>query len=84
MALSVAHGAAFCCIDNDPRKYGIRSRLRPGIMAHLLDFGAGFGGLDLWWEQTSAFIAISGPHLIKTELVQIARSVSQTAVPRGS
>jgi len=84
VTLSLVDGATFCCIDNDPRKYGIRVQLGPRIMAHLLDYGAGFGGLDLWWEEHGAFIAISGPHLTKTELVQIACSMSQTAVPRGS
>lgn len=82
--LSEADGATFCCIDNDPRKYGIRVKLRPQVTAHLLDFGARFGGLDLWWEQNGAFVAVSGPFLSRRGLIQIARSMSQTAVPHGS
>jgi hypothetical protein len=84
VALSVVDGATFCCIDNDPRKYGVRVNLRPRVTAHVLGFGAGFGGLDLWWEQNGAFVSISGPSLSKRELVQIARSMSQIAVPHAS
>jgi len=81
--LSVADGATLCCIDNDPRKYGVRVKISRGIMGHMLNFGTGFGGLDLWWEQDGAFVAISSPSLNYHELIAIARSISRTAVPRG-
>jgi len=81
--LSVADGATLCCIDNDPRKYGVRVKISRGIMGHMLSFGTGFGGLDLWWEQEGTFVAISSPSLNKHELIGIARSMSRTAVPRG-
>ncbi|MGI8968150.1 MAG: hypothetical protein ACR2GA_03490, partial [Chloroflexota bacterium] len=84
VALAVADGATFCCIHEDPRKYGIPVKLRSGITAHLLDFGVSIGSLDLWWEQSGSFVTVSGPRLSKVELVRIARSMSPTAVPKGS
>ncbi|MGI8968762.1 MAG: hypothetical protein ACR2GA_06635, partial [Chloroflexota bacterium] len=59
-------------------------KLRSGITAHLLDFGVSIGSLDLWWEQSDSFVTVSGPRLSKDELVRIARSMSPTAVPKGS
>jgi hypothetical protein len=51
------------------------------LTAHLLNVQAAFGGPILWWEQDGTYVAVSGPHLTKDDLVKIASSMSATAVP---
>jgi hypothetical protein len=40
-----------------------------------------FGGPILWWQQDGTYIAVSGPHLTKDDLVKVAASMSKTATP---
>jgi len=81
VTLSVLDGPAGCCLASDPRKYGEATRLPGGRTAHLLNIQAEFGGPILWWQQDGAYIAVSGPHLTKDDLVKISSSMSNIAMP---
>jgi len=78
---SVVNGPAGCCLASDARKYGGATSLPGSLTAHLLNVQAAFGGPILWWEQDGTYVAVSGPHLTKDDLVKIASSMSATAVP---
>lgn len=79
--LSVLDGPAGCCLAADPRKYVGPTPLPGGRTAYFLDNEPQFGGPILWWQQDGAYIAVSGPHLIKDDLVKIASGMSNTATP---
>lgn len=79
VALRVVNGPAGCCLDDDPRKTGQAVALPNGLMAHYLPGPPEHGGPILWWQQEGAYLALSGPHLTKDELVRIAASMSRTA-----
>lgn len=79
VALTVLNGPAGCCLDADPRKTGLSVTLPNGTVAHFLDVQPQYGGPILWWQQQGAYVALSGPHLTKDDLVQIAASTSPTA-----
>lgn len=78
-ALDVLNGPAGCCLDGDGRKNGEAVAIRNGISGHLLNIEPQFGGPILWWQEEGAYVALSGPHLTRTELLRIAASMSQTA-----
>jgi hypothetical protein len=79
--LSVLNGPAGCCLDADPRKTGESIPLRGSMRAHYLPNQPQFGGPILWWQEAGSYIALSGPHLNKEELVRIAASMSATGNP---
>lgn len=81
VALRVLSGPAGCCLDADPRKTGEPVLVRGGIQAHLLPEPPQFGGPILWWEETGAYVALSGPNLTEDQLLRIAGSMSSTAAP---
>lgn len=77
--LSVLNGPAGCCLDAVPGKTGQATPIRNGITGHFLINQPEFGGPILWWQETGTYVALSGPHLTKEELVRIAASMSSTA-----
>ncbi len=76
--LSIEEGPIGCCLDADPRKYG-GPTLPNGRAANLLDVGAQYGGLILWWDQEGTYLALSSATLSKGDLLRIAASMSKTA-----
>lgn len=78
-ALHVLNGPAGCCLDADPRKAGQTVVLANGTAAHFLDVQPEYGGPILWWQQEGTYVALSGPHLTRDELVKSADSMSKTA-----
>jgi hypothetical protein len=77
--LSVLNGPAGCCLDADPRKKGTAVTIRAGIPAHYLQIEPQVGGPILWWNENGAYVALSGPNLIRDDLIRIADSMSATA-----
>ncbi len=80
--LSILEGPLGCCLDADPRKYG-GPALPDGRPVNLLDVGARFGGLILWWDQGRAYIALSSSSLNKAQLMRVALSMSKTGRRSG-
>ena len=78
--LSIGEGPIGCCLDADPRRYG-GPTLPNGRAANLLDVGAQYGGLILWWDQEGTYLALSSATLSKGDLLRIAASMSKTAGP---
>ena len=79
VGLSVAVGPEGCCRDADPRKITDGTPIRDGITAHYLNNQPEFGGPIPWWNESGAYVAVSGPHLTKEDLIEIAESMSDTA-----
>ena len=79
--LSVAIGPSGNGLDADPRKTGKGVRIRENITGHFLVNQPEFGGSILWWNETGAYVAISGPYLTEEDLVRIANSMSPDATP---
>jgi len=77
--LNIGEGPLGCCLDADPRKYDGATRLPNGRTAYLLNVGAHFGGLILWWDQEGTYIALSSADLNESHLVRMAGSMSATA-----
>jgi hypothetical protein len=79
--LDVLNGRAGCCLDGDGRKGGEPVTIRGGITGHLLGGQPESGGAILWWQEDGAYVALSGPHLTRDDLIAIANSMSATANP---
>lgn len=79
IGLSIVNGPAGSGLDADPRKKGEAIRLQGDIPGHFLNNEPQFGGPILWWDKAGTYIALSGPDLSKTDLVNIAVSMSPTA-----
>jgi len=79
IGLSVLNGPAGSGLAADPRKKGETIKLRGEIEGHFLNIEPQFGGPILWWEEADSYVALSGPGLGKTDLVEIAVSMSPTA-----
>lgn len=77
--LSILEGPLGCCLDADPRRYG-GPTLPHGRTVNLLDVGAQYGGLILWWDQEGTYIALSSATLSKGDLLRIAAAMSKTAI----
>jgi outer membrane lipoprotein-sorting protein len=73
--LSLLEGPLGCCLDADPRKYG-GPTLPDGRPINLLDVGAQYGGLILWWDQGRTYIALSSSTLSKAALLRVAGGLS--------
>lgn len=80
--LSVANGPSANGLDADPRKTGKSVKIRDSITAHFLTNQPEFGGSILWWNESGAYVAISGPYLTEEDLVRIAASMSPDAMPQ--
>src|SRR5438067_3158713 len=76
--LSILEGPIGCCLDSDPRKYSAPLALPHGRTAYLLNVGAQYGGLILWWDQAGTYIALSSASLTEGHLLRIAASMSST------
>lgn len=79
IGLSIINSPAGSGLDADPRKNGETIKIRENIVGHFLDNEPQFGGPILWWEEAGSYVALSGPELNKTDLVNIANSMSATA-----
>lgn len=74
--LTVVNGPAGSGLAFDPRKSGETIHIRGGISGHYLINQPEFGGPILWWEEAGSYVALSGPDMSKTDLANIADSMS--------
>ncbi|HLN62752.1 MAG TPA: sigma-E factor regulatory protein RseB domain-containing protein [Symbiobacteriaceae bacterium] len=74
--LDVLNGPAGCCLDGDGRKAGEPVTIRSGIEGHFIGNTPAAGGPILWWQEGGAYVALSGPHLTRDQLIAIANSMS--------
>ncbi|MBI2954940.1 MAG: zf-HC2 domain-containing protein [Chloroflexi bacterium] len=77
--LTVFNAPAGSGMDADQRKSGQPIALPNAITAHFFDMQPQYGGPILWWQQDGAYVALSGPHLSKDDLIKIAGSMSNIA-----
>ncbi len=79
--LVMAAGPAGCCLDADPRKTGEPVALPGSTTGHYLAGDPATGGPILWWPQGHSYIALSGAHLTRDDLVRAATAMVQASLP---
>ena len=75
--LDLLNGPAGCCLDADGRKAGEPVTIRSGIEGHFIASTPEAGGPILWWQEGGAYVALSGAHLTRDQLIEIANSMSE-------